>query len=186
MAASMVSPITNSWPRMLMAWRTAVRITGSPSRPTSDCSTAPPVLSSKRLMDTARPVSISPQVEAFTSRELECPRCSSQWAGPSLSAISSSAVCRSGTRSRDSARHISATPSSLCSPNSLRNASSMVGPLGEVRTLCTSSAACSTMFLRVVSSRLNSSASLLTSGISRANLCLSIRFSALLISHLFC
>ena len=30
-----------------MAWRTAVRITGSPSLPTSDCSTAPPVLSSK-------------------------------------------------------------------------------------------------------------------------------------------
>ena len=106
-------PMTNWWPMMRIAWRTARRITGSPARPTRRFSA--PVksrrVSSARL--TSWPVSIRPQVEALTKTESLVPMCFFQSASPSLSRISLSAVALSGMRSSASATHMSSTPSSL-------------------------------------------------------------------------
>ena len=74
-----------------------------------------------------RPVISSPQVAALTRLEVERPRCAPQFDGSILSAISSSIVSASGTRSSASARHISPTPSSDDRPYSARKASITVG-----------------------------------------------------------
>ena len=105
--------MTNWWPMIRIAWRTARRITGSPTRPSRRLK-AP---CTSRLVSSARstrwPVSIRPQVEALTSTESDWPMCFFQSASPSLSRISLSAVSWSGMRSSASATHISSTPSSL-------------------------------------------------------------------------
>ena len=125
--------MTNWWPMMRIAWRTARRMAGSPARPTKRRK-APMALrrvSSARL--TMRPVSIRPQVEAFTSTELDWPMWRSQSASPSLSRISLSAVARSGMRSRASATHISSTPSSLDRSYWRMKASTMPGSAARMR-----------------------------------------------------
>ncbi len=98
---------------IFIAWRTARRITGSPTRPTRRLK-AP---CTSRLVSSARstrwPVSIRPQVEALTSTDSDWPTWRFQSASPSLSRISASAVSWSGMRSSASATHISSTPSSL-------------------------------------------------------------------------
>ena len=75
----MVRPSTNWSPSTFTAWRTAWRMTGSPERATRrfKASTGLAPRASRSL--TTRPVSISPQVEALTSRLSEWPRCFSQW-----------------------------------------------------------------------------------------------------------
>ena len=104
----MVRPSTNCSPISRIAAATALRMTGSPSRRTMARSvpSMPPSPSSS-----TRPVSISAQVEALTKIELEPPECADQSCGAILSAMRSSIVSASGTRSSASARHISATPS---------------------------------------------------------------------------
>ena len=75
-----------------IAWRTARRITGSPTRPINrlkaPCTSR--LVSSAR--STRRPVSISPQVEALTSTDSDWPICFFQSASLSLSRISLSVV----------------------------------------------------------------------------------------------
>ena len=115
----MVWPSTNCAPISRIARLAAVRITGSPRRRTAPRST-PATPSPSR---STRPVSISPQVEAFTSGEEEWPRCAPHREGAILSSISASMVAASGTLRSASAKHISATPSSVESPYSARNAS---------------------------------------------------------------
>ncbi len=65
--------MTNWWPMIRIAWRTARRITGSPTRPTRRLK----ALWTSRLVSSARstrwPVSIRPQVEALTSTESDWP-----------------------------------------------------------------------------------------------------------------
>src|SRR5690606_11765945 len=109
----MVRPMTNWWPMIRIAWRTARRTTGSPTRPTRRLNAPGTSWRVMSLRLTRRPVSISPQVEALTSTDSLWPRCFSQSASPSLSRISLSAVSWSGMRSSASATHISSTPSSL-------------------------------------------------------------------------
>ena len=127
----MVRPITNWWPMIRIAWRTARRITGSPTRPTRRLK-AP---CASRRVSSARstrwPVSISPQVEALTSTESERPMCRFQSASPSLSRISRSAVSSSGMRSSASATHISSTPSSL--PRSYWRMKASIAPWSAAR-----------------------------------------------------
>ena len=124
-AAPIVWPSTNCRPSSRMACLTAVRITGSPSRLTAPCMTDanPPEGGARSTF----PVSISAQVEALTSEEADLPRCAPQADGAILSSISASIVSASGTLSRDSARHISAMPSSVERPYSARNSSIMPG-----------------------------------------------------------
>ena len=119
-AAVMSSPSTNCRPISFMARETAVRITGSPSRlmAARRWRTGPGCSSSS-----TRPVSISAQVEAFTRLDVECPRCRPQSDGAILSSMSASMVSASGTRSSASAKHISATPSSVDNPYSARKTS---------------------------------------------------------------
>ena len=124
-ASPIVWPSTNWRPSSRMACLTAVRITGSPRR-----LTAPPMTEANPPEGGARstfPVSISAQVEALTSEEADLPRCSPQADGAILSSISASIVSVSGTRRSDSARHISAMPSSVERPYSARNTSIIPG-----------------------------------------------------------
>ena len=124
-----------------IAWRTARRITGSPTRPTRRLN----ALWTSRLVSSARstrcPVSISPQVEALTSTESDWPMWRRQSASPSLSRISLSAVSGSGMRSSASATHISSTPSSL--PRSYWRMNASIAPWcwARLRTRRTRSAA---------------------------------------------
>ena len=108
----MLRPITYWWPMMRIACRMAVRTIGSPLRLISRPSVDRKFLCALSDNATSFPVSISPQVEALTSTDELLPRCDSQSASPSLSAISFSAVSSSGMRSNASARHIRTTPSS--------------------------------------------------------------------------
>ena len=112
------------WPPIIfMACMTAARITGSPIvavRRRIQWSVSW-VISLSRL--TSWPVSIRPQVEAFTNRDWDFPRWVFQLPAWIFSAISRSAVRASGTRNSASARHIRATPSALERPNSSRKAS---------------------------------------------------------------
>ena len=71
------------------------------------------------------PVTNKAHVDALTNDECDCPRCLPHSLGAILSSISASIVSSSGTRSNASARHISATPSSVERPYSLRNNSIM-------------------------------------------------------------
>ena len=143
-AAPMVSPSTNWRPISFIARPTAVRTTGSPTRrirPRSAAAGRPGSSSS------TRPVISRPQVAALTRLEVERPRCAPQFDGSILSAISSSMVSASGTRSSASARHISPTPSSDDRPYSARKASITVGDERR-RTSSTSPAARSTIAAR--------------------------------------
>src|SRR6185503_311379 len=133
--------MTNWWPRMRIACLSAARATGSPSFATSlpyQERASPTSLPSSA---TTRPVSISPQVEAFTSSDSLSPRCSSQAPLGILSAISRSAVSPSGMRSKASARHIRITPSREARLYSRRKASSAPPLPRALRTACTSSRA---------------------------------------------
>ena len=114
-----------------------------------------------------RPVISSPQVAALTRLDVDRPRCAPQFDGSILSAISSSMVSASGTRSSASARHISPTPSSVESPYSARNASITVGD-DRSRTRSTSSAARATMACRAASSSPARATSARTSAASSA------------------
>ncbi len=119
----MVRPMTNWRPRMRIACKSALRMTGSPERATSRPSTPPRSASLLSFSRSTRPVSISAQVEALTNQEWLWPRCRSHLAEPILSLISRSAVSASGMRNSASARHISTTPSSLDSSYSSMKAS---------------------------------------------------------------
>jgi hypothetical protein len=99
-------------PRIFIASRTAVRTTGSPSRPTVRPRTARQLSLRSCAPSSTLPVSSSEKVAALTNAEPETPSFSDQSGPASLSAISSSAVCASGMRSSASARHIIAMPSS--------------------------------------------------------------------------
>jgi hypothetical protein len=94
-----------------MPWRSARRTTGSPARAASRPNQVPALsaLSASRL--TSFPVSIIPQVPAFTSSERFFPTCFSQSPCESLSRMRRSAVAASGMRSSASATHMSSTPS---------------------------------------------------------------------------
>ena len=107
------------------------------SAPARPCSASPSTL----------PVSSSAQVEAFTSGELEWPRCAAQSDAPILSSISASMVSVSGTRRSASARHMSATPSRVESPYSARKPCMMEVP-ARARVVRTRSTARATMDAR--------------------------------------
>ena len=145
MAASISSPSTNWLPISRMARRTAVRITGSPSRRTAPRSVeaTPGCMSSRRT----RPVSISAHVEALTRGDDDLPRCAPHSDGAILSSISASIVSASGTRKSASARHISAMPSSVDSPYSARNTSIRPGRV-SARIRSTHATACAVAALR--------------------------------------
>ncbi len=127
---------------MRIAWITAVRITGSPSRPISLLMAAPGVRLLKSPRWTNRPVNISAQVEALTKSELLWPMCSSQSPVPSWSLIRLSAVWPSGIRSRASARHMRTTPSSLEREYSWRSAS--IPPRSDPLFLTAATSRCAT------------------------------------------
>lgn len=59
---------------MRIAWRIAVRTTGSPMRPTTRLITPSGAATSFGSSRTIRPVSISPQVEALTNSDWLSPR----------------------------------------------------------------------------------------------------------------
>ncbi len=69
------------------------------------------------------PVRTNAQVDAFTSGDVECPKWLLQSEAAILSSMSASIVAGSGTRSRASARHMSATPSSVDNPYSAKKTS---------------------------------------------------------------
>src|SRR5262249_17758317 len=76
-----------------------------------------------------------PQAAAWTNRDGPLPRCPSQSPPPILSRISASRVSSSGIRSKASARHISATPSSLAREYSRISPSTPCpGPLARSRS----------------------------------------------------
>ena len=133
--------MTNWWPMIFIAWRTARRTTGSPTRPTRRLNALGASARVASFICTSLPVSIRPQVEALTSTESLPPRCFSQSASASLSRISLSAVSWSGMRSSASATHISSTPSSL--PRSYWRMKASMAPwsLARTRTRPTRSAA---------------------------------------------
>ena len=110
-ASPMVWPATNCSPIRRMAMLTPVRIKGSPPRPIRRTSAADRPCS--LLVAVNRPVSIKPQVAAFTNSDGLWPRWARQSPPPILSRIRASRVSSSGMRSSASARHISATPSWL-------------------------------------------------------------------------
>ena len=148
-----------------MARATAARITGSPSRltaPRSEPATPGPASSS------TRPVSISAQVEALTRLDADRPRWRPQSEGAILSSISASIVGASGTRSKASARHISATPSSVESPYSARNTSIRPG-FAEARIRATRSAPEATIRARSAGERPGDATRPATSGASGAS-----------------
>ncbi len=124
-----------------MAWRMAVRTTGSPMRPTTRAMAPAGAATSPGSRRTMRPVSIRPQVEAFTNSDWLSPRWLAQSPALSLSAIRRSAVSSSGMRSSASARHIRITPS--CDDRSYwrRKASRPDLLAGAARTASTSRAA---------------------------------------------
>ena len=101
---------------MRIAWSTASRITGSPTRAISR-RIVPPATGPRVPAGSPRPVSISAQVEALTNSDSLWPRCGSSRL---RRACRGSAVAGllSGMRSSASARHISATPSGVESPYS--------------------------------------------------------------------
>ncbi len=152
-ASPMVRPMTNWWPMIRIAWRTASRITGSPTRPTRRLK----ALWTSRRVSSARstrwPVSIRPQVEALTSTESDRPMWRFQSASPSLSRISLSAVSSSGMRSSASATHISSTPSSL--PRSYWRMKASIAPCwrARARTRATRSVAVACTAARSASGR---------------------------------
>ena len=120
-----------------MACRIAVRTMGSPLRFTRRFNAILKLPCVPADKATSFPVSIKPQVEAFTNTEELLPRCDSQSASPSLSAISFSAVSSSGIRNRASARHINTTPSSEERSYSCMNASSTPCSAFRLRTEAT-------------------------------------------------
>src|SRR5207237_4933130 len=89
------------------------------------------------------------QGEAVTKIDSERPRWPSQFASPILSRISRSTVSASGTRSKASARHRSATPSGEDSAYSCRKASMPPLPRRSRRTVVTSARAWSAMRSRI-------------------------------------
>ena len=107
----MSRPSTNCLPMIFMAAYMAERTTGSPSlltmRPSRFAGLPSSFLSSLMIL----PVSISPQVEAFTRVESLLRKWDDQLAPESLSLIRASAVSASGMRSSASARHIRMIPS---------------------------------------------------------------------------
>ena len=141
-ASWMSRPTTNSPPRICIARRSASRTTGSPARRARAPNQPPGLPRSAAGSSTRRPVSISAQVEALTNREPDRPACAAQSPPARRSAINWSAVSSSGTRSSDSARHISAMPSGLDSPNSCRKASSVERSASRARAPATIRRAC--------------------------------------------
>ncbi len=166
----MVSPSTNWRPISFIARDTAVRITGSPSRFTA--ARRWPTTPGSRSSST-RPVSISAQVEALTSGEVDCPMWRDQSEGAILSSISASIVSASGTRSSASARHISAMPSSVDNPYSARKTSIRPG-LTSARIRRTSEAPRLTIRVRAAASSAAASIRLCSSGPSGARVPVSI------------
>ena len=124
---------------MRIACIIAARITGSPlwrmRPPTKE---AGPFFAVSGAPMT-RPVSIRPQVEALTSQESDWPWWAPQLPERIFSAIRSSRVAASGTRSSASARHIRARPSELVRPNSSRKLSIIPLRRPRPRAICTSS-----------------------------------------------
>ena len=126
---------------MRIAWRSAVRTSGSPSRAVSRARKVSGSPSSSAAGCTRRPVSMKPQVDALTNSDSVAPRWRAQSPAASLSAISLSAVSLSGIRSSASARHIRITPSREARSYSCRNASMPPRPAARCRTACTSARA---------------------------------------------
>ncbi len=137
----MSRPITNWRPMMRIAWRKAVRTTGSPRRATrrrrKDAGSRISISESR----TSLPVSIRPQVEAFTNSESAAPRWSDHCPIAILSAIRRSAVSASGMRSSASARHMRTTPSCEARPYCCRKDSIPVLPSRRPRAAATSAIA---------------------------------------------
>ena len=112
----MVWPQTKCSPSMRMARSTPRRIRGSP--PCASMRAITPAKRPSLTVPTSLPVIIKPHAAALTNSGRSAPICADHWACPSLSRIRASRVASSGIRNRASARHISATPSSLDSENS--------------------------------------------------------------------
>ena len=148
----MVRPNTNWEPNSFIAWATALRTTGSPTRLTRLRMVEPSLSASTGA--NSLPVTNNAHVEELMRDELECPRWLDQSPACTLSSINASMVALSGTRSRASAIHISATPSFVLKPYSPRNFSIMVG-LEWLRTWRTKSAACADIFSRVSAAKSN-------------------------------
>ena len=153
---------------MRIAWRTATRMVGSPTRVTSR-RIAPPKSLRVPSSLTIWPVSIRPQVEALTSSDSLRPRCLRQFASPSLSRISLSVVIVSGMRSSASATHISSTPSSLDRSYWRMKDSTTLWSFARERTRLTSAAARSTTSSRSSGGRSAWSSRSLTASVSSRN-----------------
>ena len=130
---------------MRMARVTPARTTPSPKRVAKAVNQPSASLAMRSETASARPVKSSAQVEALTNRDSDAPVCSAQLPPASLSASSASMVPASGTRSRASAKHMSAMPSSLDRPNSCRKESRMGRSPLRWRQPCTRSRACAMM-----------------------------------------
>ena len=117
----MVWPVTNCRPSRRIAMSIAWRITGSP--PLASARPSAAAMPGSLWVATSLPVMSRPQADALTNQDGLAPTCAPQSPWLSLSRMSRSRVCASGMRSRDSARHISATPSGLESANSFISAS---------------------------------------------------------------
>ena len=110
-ASSIVSPVTNCSPSICMASCTPWRISGSPLLPINRVSAAS--IAPSLFVANSLPVSSNPHDAAFTNSDELRPTCWRQSPWPILSRINALRVAASGMRSSASARHISATPSSL-------------------------------------------------------------------------
>ena len=108
-----------------MAWATALRTTGSPTRFTRPRMAEPTFSASTGASNL--PVTSNAQVDELIRDEFECPRWLDQSPACTLSSIKASIVALSGTRNKASAMHISATPSLVLRPYSPRNFSIIVG-----------------------------------------------------------
>ena len=160
----MFSPVTNCSPIISMAIFTPLRMTGSPARLIRPVSEAMSVSSPAGF--TNAPDMTRPHVAAFTNKERSSPKCARQSPRPILSRIKASRVALSGTRSRASAKHISAVPSSLESEYSLTNPSTPPRcPLALRRA--TRSVAVPAIFARVSAGRRAASSSGASASCSR-------------------
>ena len=153
---------------MRIAWRIAARITGSPLRLTILPRVLAMLFCAPSPRDISLPVSIRPQVDALTKIDELWPRCDSQSALDSLSAISFSAVSESGMRSSASARHMRTTPSSEDRSYSCMNASSAPWSCLRALTRLTSVRAARSTLPTASSSRVASASSCPTSSVSSA------------------
>ena len=156
----MVWPVTNCLPSIRIAASTPARISGAPPLPNRRLK-LPDKASSFGLSCVSLPVISKPHAAAFTNMDGLRPKWRFQSPSASLSWISLSRVSLSGMRNRASARHISATPSSLDSVNSCMSASTPLALLRSARTFFTSeraswSAACFSSAL--IAARCNMSA----------------------------